>query len=52
VQHTFGGRLNHHPHLHVMVSAGGLNQAEARWVESLEFDHEQIMTLWRFAVCS
>ena len=52
VQHTFGGRLNHHPHLHVMVSAGGLNQAEACWVESLEFDHEQIMTLWRFAVCS
>ena len=36
VQHTFGGRLNYHPHLHVMVSAGGLNQAEARWVESLE----------------
>jgi hypothetical protein len=32
-----------------MVSAGGLNQAEARWVELLEFDHEQIMTLWRFA---
>jgi hypothetical protein len=35
-----------------MVSAGGLNPAEARWVESLEFDHDQIMTLWRFAVCS
>jgi hypothetical protein len=52
VQHTFGGRLNHHPHLHVMVSAGGLNQAEARWMEPLEFGHEQIMTLWRFAVCS
>jgi Putative transposase len=52
VQHTFGGRLNHHPHLHVMVPAGGLNQAEARWVESLEFDHEQLMILWRFAVCS
>jgi hypothetical protein len=25
IQHTFGGRLNHNPHLHLMVSAGGLN---------------------------
>jgi hypothetical protein len=52
VQHTFGGRLNHHPHLHIMVSAGGLKPVEARWVKSLEFDREQIMTLWRFAVTS
>jgi Putative transposase len=35
-----------------MVSAGGLNLVEARWVESLELDQEQIMSLWRFAVCS
>jgi hypothetical protein len=52
VQHTFGGRLNYHPHLHIMVSAGGLNPSEARWVESLTFDHKQIMELWRIAVCS
>ena len=29
IQHTFGGRLNHHPHLHVMVSAGGMNPHDA-----------------------
>ena len=52
IQHTFGRRLNYHPHLHIMVSAGGLKPAEARWVQSLEFDHEQIMDLWRFAVTS
>jgi hypothetical protein len=52
IPHTFGGRLNHFPHLHMMVSAGGLRPAEARWVEPLEFDREQIMTLWRFAVTS
>ncbi len=48
VRHTFGGRLNFHPHLHIMVSAGGLKLAEARWVESLQFDRTQIMELWRF----
>jgi hypothetical protein len=52
VQHTFGGRLNYNPHLHIMVSADGLNPAEARWVQSLSFDQEQIMDLWRSAVCA
>jgi hypothetical protein len=52
IQHTFGGRLNHFPHLHMMVSAGGLKPAEGKWVERLEFDLKQIMTLWRFAVTS
>ncbi len=50
VQHTFGGRLNHHPHLHIMASAGGLNQSEGTWVPSIRFDSQQIMELWRFAV--
>jgi hypothetical protein len=52
VQHTFGGRLNHHPHLHIMASAGGLNPSEGSWVPSIVFDSQQIMDLWRFAVTS
>jgi hypothetical protein len=52
VQHTFGGRLNHNPHLHMMVSAGGLKTSESAWVDSIEFDREQIMESWRFAVTS
>ncbi len=49
---TFGGHLNHNPHLHIMVSAGGLRPAEAAWVNALGFDREEIMGLWRFAVTS
>lgn len=52
IQHTFGGRLNRNPHLHIMVSAGGLKLAEARWIGSIEFDREEIMRLWRLAVTS
>jgi Putative transposase/Transposase zinc-binding domain len=52
IQHTFGGRLNHNPHLHIMLSAGGLNPVENRWVESLNFDSLRMMSLWRFAVTS
>jgi hypothetical protein len=28
VQQTFGGFLNFHPHLHIMVSAGGLQESK------------------------
>jgi hypothetical protein len=52
IQHTFGGELNHFPHLHIMVSAGGLKESEALWVESLEFDKKEIGALWQSAVTS
>jgi hypothetical protein len=50
VPHSFGGHLNYNPHLHLMVSAGGLKAREARWERSVEFDREEIMELWRHAV--
>ena len=52
IQHTFGGRLNHNPHLHMMVSAGGLKPAAGEWLKAMEFDKAEIMELWRFAVTS
>lgn len=35
-----------------MASAGGLKESEGTWVQSIQFDREQIMELWRFAVTS
>jgi hypothetical protein len=32
VLHTWGGRLQHHPHLHVILPAGGLAPDESRWL--------------------
>ena len=52
IQHTFGGRLNHNPHLHMLVSAGGLKTSKGEWLPSLRFDRDEIMNLWRFAVTS
>ena len=39
IPHTFGRRLNFHPHLHILVSAGGLNKRENRWVNFRYFDN-------------
>ena len=50
IPHTFGGRLNFNSHLHVLVSAGGLQESEGRWITDLAFDKEKLMPMWRFAV--
>ena len=53
VQHTFGGFLNFYPHLHVLVSDGGLRESEGRWISRLKFgkcEFLELMHAWRFAV--
>jgi putative transposase/transposase-like zinc-binding protein len=50
VQHTFGRRLNFNPHLHILVSAGGLQEAEGRWIAPLTFEKEALMHMWRYAL--
>jgi hypothetical protein len=34
VLHTWGQRLQHHPHIHCVVPAGGLSSDSARWVHA------------------
>ena len=50
VQQTFGGLLNFVPHLHIMVSAGGLREATGNWIHRLEYDRRELMPAWRYAV--
>jgi putative transposase/transposase-like zinc-binding protein len=50
VQQTFGGFLDFDPHLHIMVSAGGLQENTNRWIEQLTFDEGELMRAWRFSV--
>jgi hypothetical protein len=50
VPHTFGRHLTFNAHLHVMVSAGGLNESEGKWITPLHFDSRKLMPMWRYAV--
>jgi len=50
VQQTYGGLLNFCPHLHVMVSAGGLQESTNRWIPHLKFDKDELMKAWRYAL--
>jgi len=50
VQHTFGRHLNFNAHLHMLVSAGGLSEAESRWIGGLTLNWVGFMKLWRHGI--
>jgi hypothetical protein len=54
VQQTYGGFLNFYPHLHALVSAGGLDESSVRWFRELNFSKKEhkheLMLAWRFAL--
>jgi Putative transposase/Transposase zinc-binding domain len=50
VPHTFGGYLNFNSHLHILVSASGLKEAEGQWTSPVCFDEDEIMEMWRDSV--
>lgn len=52
VPHTFGRKLNFHPHLHTLVSAGGMLEGQTCWINVDEFDKNALMHMWKFAVIS
>jgi hypothetical protein len=50
IPHTFGSLLNFNSHLHMLVSKGGIEESEGRWVDNITFDKAKLMRMWRFAV--
>jgi hypothetical protein len=54
VQQTYGGFLNFYPHLHTLVSTGGLEETRLQWNSDLKFaikEHRhELMLAWRFAL--
>jgi hypothetical protein len=50
VPQSFGGLLNFNPHLHMLVSAGGLKEADGQWTTPVHFDKRELMQMWRLAL--
>jgi hypothetical protein len=50
VQHTFGGDLKFNCHLHILLSAGGLQKSTGRWIPELHLNKDALMKMWRYAV--
>ena len=52
VLHTFARNLKFNCHLHVLVSAGGLQESQDRWIPSLYYPRDTLMEKWRDALIS
>ena len=52
VMHTFARDLKFNCHLHVLVSAGGLQESQNRWIPSLYYAQDILWQRWRDAVVS
>ena len=50
IQHTFGAPLNFNCHLHILVSAGGLQESQGRWISRIHFPKAPLMRMWKYAV--
>jgi hypothetical protein len=50
VPHTFGGDLKFNAHLHILISAGGLQKSTGRWISQLRLNKDALMKMWRYAV--
>jgi Putative transposase/Transposase zinc-binding domain len=50
VPHTFGGDLKFNSHLHILISAGGLDESSGRWIPRLSLEKDALMRSWRHAV--
>jgi hypothetical protein len=50
VLHTFGGDLQFNTHLHILVSAEGIDETTGRFVTSIIFDKSQLEKMWRESI--
>jgi len=50
VPHSFGGDLKFNSHLHILVSAGGLQESSAQWIPHTPLEKGPLMRMWRYAV--
>ena len=50
IPHTFGRHLNFNPHLHILVSEGGLSEDGSGWRKRAPLDRKALMPMWRYAI--
>lgn len=52
IRHTSGRDLKFNPHLHILVSSGGLDERELQWIPEIKFDEKMLMVRWKWALIS
>jgi hypothetical protein len=52
VQHTFGSDLKFNPHIHMLMTEGGLSMDRSEWIENAFIPWNQLKARWKYHVVS
>ncbi|TSC74128.1 MAG: transposase [Parcubacteria group bacterium Gr01-1014_48] len=52
VQHTFGSDLKFNPHIHLLITGGGLSLDRKRWVHNVFIPWDMLKARWKYQVVS
>lgn len=52
VLHTFGRDLKFNPHIHILLTCGGLSCDYSRWLNNFFIPHQALKPIWRYQVVS
>lgn len=52
VLHTFGRDLKFNPHIHMLLTCGGLSLDRLSWINNFFIPHEPLKSIWRYNVVS
>jgi hypothetical protein len=52
VLHTFGKDLKFNPHIHMLLTCGGLSLDYSRWINNSFIPHQPLKSIWRHKVIS
>ena len=50
VLHTFGRDLKFNPHIHILVTCGGLSLDHKRWINNFFLPHQALKPIWRYQI--
>jgi hypothetical protein len=50
VCHTFGRDLKFNPHIHLLVSCGGLSKCKTKWINNSYLHHLALKETWRYQI--
>jgi hypothetical protein len=52
ILHTFGRDLKFNPHIHMLLTCGGLSLNHKRWINNFFIPHQVLKSVWRYEVVS
>ena len=52
VLHTFGRDLKFNPHIHMLITCGGLSLNHKKWINNFFIPHQVLKSIWRHNVIS